>query len=62
MLGDDGQQVILQDMPRPQLLADVPSVVLVAQIPDQVFYALYDTDSEEDVSITAWDDQAQAPS
>ena len=40
MLGDDWQQVVLQDVSRPQLLADVPGVVLVSQVPDEVLHAL----------------------
>ena len=40
MLGDDWQQIILQDMSRPQLLPDVPCVILVSQVPDEVLHAL----------------------
>lgn len=41
VLGDDGQQVILEDLARPQLLTGVPRVILMLQVPDQVLHTLY---------------------
>lgn len=41
VLGDYRQQVVLEDLARPQLLTGVPRVILMPQVPDQVLHTLY---------------------
>lgn len=40
VLHQEGQEVVLQDLRRPQLLPDIAGLVLVPQVPDQVLDAL----------------------
>lgn len=41
MLGEDGQQVTLQDLGRPQLLPYIPRLILMPQVTDQIFHTLF---------------------
>lgn len=41
MLGEDRQEVALQDLSRPQLLPHVPRLILVPQVADQVLHTLF---------------------
>lgn len=54
VLGEDGQEVALQDLCGPQLLAHVSRLVLMPQVPDQILHTLF-----RENKTPAWDPRSQ---